>query len=143
LACSCDLTVALVKTSRNPSQCRIDVRKDLARLTRPRDRTARERIARAKLWFGGKLLDFAEALPETKRGPIHHLQMISGRCRLALSCKHQIRRGSVLVSEGGQFLLSLDNRNETTSARRGRLLRRLAILSDLEKCSLVGLIRWR
>ena len=31
-------------------------------------------------------------------------------CRLALiDGNHQIRRGSVLVSEGGQFLLSLDN----------------------------------
>ena len=34
------------------------------------------------------------------------------RCRLALiNYKHQIRRGSVLVSEGGQFLLSVDSFN--------------------------------
>jgi hypothetical protein len=30
------------------------------------------------VWLGGKLLDLAESLPETKRGPIHHLQMIRG-----------------------------------------------------------------
>jgi hypothetical protein len=37
-----------------------------------------DRIARAKVWLDGKLLDFAESLPETKRGPIHYLQMIRG-----------------------------------------------------------------
>jgi hypothetical protein len=33
-------------------------------------------MVRTKVWLGGKLLDFAEALPEAKRGPIHHLQMV-------------------------------------------------------------------
>lgn len=38
----------------------------------------RERLTRVRVRLAGKLLDLAESLPETKRGPIHHLQVLRG-----------------------------------------------------------------
>ena len=48
------------------------------RTRRRSDLTLQEWIARAKVRFAGTLLDFAEALPEAKRGPINYLQTVRG-----------------------------------------------------------------
>lgn len=42
------------------------------------DLTLQAKMKHGKVWLAGKLLDIAEALPETKRGPINYLQTVRG-----------------------------------------------------------------